>query len=235
MTLEEINQLIVPRKDSFEHILNWIHSTAVVSDIQVLNDFIVCTLPSTEAEKLLECKFYIYQNQHRSNFKLSRCDQPYTVPIQIKPYLDFIGGVTHFPKLPSVTIKPRADPGIGVTPRIIRDRYGIGDTVGHSPNNRQAVAQFLEQYYDEVDLEEFFSLFYWPAIGNTVEKVIGDNYWFEPGIEANLDIQYIMAVGADVKTWFYSIPGLNDNQEPFLDWALIIGNTSDAEVPKVIR
>ncbi len=45
----------------------------------------------------------------------------------------------------------------------------------------QAVAQFLEQYYDEVDLEEFFTLFFWPAIGNTVEEVIGNNTSLEPG------------------------------------------------------
>ena len=58
-----------------------------------------------------------------------------------------------------------------------------------SPSNiGQAVAQFLDQFFDELDLQEFFSLFYWyrifvenlivnrPMIGTTVEKVVGDNY-----------------------------------------------------------
>lgn len=86
-------------------------------------------------------------------------------------------------KMKSNKLNVRQDPGIGVTPRILRDRYHVYDTVGKSPKNKQglplvlfstvvpvhrsiintttAVAQFLGQFYDEVDLEEFFSLFYW--------------------------------------------------------------------------
>jgi len=85
-----------------------------------------------------------------------------------------------------------------------------------------------------VDLEEFFSLFYWPAIGATVEKVVGTNYWYEPGVEASLDIEYLMSVGSKVPTWFYSTLGEHENQEPFLEWALIVENTTDEEIPGVI-
>ncbi len=123
-----------------------------------------------------------------------------------------LGGTLHFPKIKS---KPRVlkdYPGIGVTPTVIRSRYSINSVMGQAPNNKQAVAQFLEQYYDEFDLEEFFLLLFPQAIGNTVDKIVGDNYWYDPGVEANLDIQYIMSVGADIKTWFYSTPGLHENQ-----------------------
>ena len=75
-----------------------------------------------------------------------------------------------------------------------------------------AVAQFLGEYYSALDLEEFFLLFFWPALGNMIEKVVGDNYWYDPGVEANLDVQYIMSMGLDVPTWFFSTTGYHQNQ-----------------------
>ena len=32
----------------------------------------------------------------------------------------------------------------------------------------------------------------------------------------------------------FSTAGEHENQEPFLEWALLVGNETDAEVPKVI-
>lgn len=89
----------------------------------------------------------------------------YTVPSEIAPYLDFIGGIQRFPSLKfakSLSNKQVGDePGFGVTPRILRDRYNVGDNLGNSTKNRQAVAQFLGQYYDPADLQEFFLAFFW--------------------------------------------------------------------------
>lgn len=36
-------------------------------------------------------------------------------------------------------IKVQDEPGFGVTPRIIRDRYHVYDTVGTAPNNKQGL------------------------------------------------------------------------------------------------
>ena len=59
--------------------------------------------------------------------------------------------------------------------------------VGSHPNNSQAVAQFLEQYFHNGDLSEFFSIF----VGNDfvhqnkIDKIIGPNGW-KSGLEASL-------------------------------------------------
>jgi hypothetical protein len=45
------------------------------------------------------------------------------------------------------------EPGIGVTPRILRERYELGGARGISKYNKMAVAQFLGEYYSIVDLE----------------------------------------------------------------------------------
>ena len=51
-----------------------------------------------------------------------------------------------------------------------------------------------------------------------------------------LDIEYITAMGAGVKTEFWGFSGNNPyskQNEPFLKWLYTVGNTSDADVPKL--
>jgi hypothetical protein len=69
------------------------------------------------------------------------------------------GGTVHFPKISTRKIMPKAN--LGATPDSLRELYNVGNTVGKAPSNKQAVAQFLEQYYDPADLKEFFTLFFW--------------------------------------------------------------------------
>jgi tripeptidyl-peptidase-1 len=40
-----------------------------------------------------------------------------------------------------------------------------------------------------------------------------------------------MSLGANISTWFWSTPGLHSGQEPFLEWIMAVGNTTD--VPSV--
>lgn len=63
----------------------------------------------------------------------------------------------------------------------------MGDVQASSPHNIQAVAQFLKQYYSPTDLKSFFSQYYTPAQGRTVQEVIEPN---EPRVPvASLDIE----------------------------------------------
>lgn len=70
-------------------------------------------------------------------------------------------------------------------------------------NNTQAVAEFQGQYYSPQDLTQFFSQFF-PGKNSTVAGVIGPNSAGSPGVEAELDIQYIMGVNPNAPTYFYS-------------------------------
>jgi len=82
----------------------------------------------------------------------------------------------------------------------------------------------LEQYFSEADLQEFFLLFLQSAIGN-VPKTVGPDD-FGAGVEASLDIEFIMSTGQDVPTIFWSTPGLTKGQEPFLLWLLDVENST---------
>lgn len=124
--------------------------------------------------------------------------------------------------------------GFGVTPRFVRDRYECSSAEGgKAKQNRQAAASFLGQYFDEVDLQEFYGLFMQEMVGRTPDKVVGSQGLI-PGVEANLDVQYITSIGLYTSTWVYSTQGLHDNQEPFLKWMSLVANETDAEVPKAI-
>lgn len=116
-----------------------------------------------------------------------------------------------------------------VTPRIVKEAFNIGDAVGKNSKSLQAVAQFLGQYYNPDDLATFFSKNDLPA--NKVAKVIGTNKPSNPGVEAQLDIEYIMGTANDIATYFVYTAHLYQNQEPFLTW---LENTSNMTAPPAV-
>eukprot|EP00922_Rhytidocystis_sp_ex-Travisia-forbesii_P049957 GHVS01074357.1.p1 GENE.GHVS01074357.1~~GHVS01074357.1.p1 ORF type:complete len:955 (-),score=114.60 GHVS01074357.1:449-3313(-) len=99
-----------------------------------------------------------------------------------------------------------------------------------------AVAEFLEQYFSQKDLDEFFRLTGVPKQSPPLVKGPNDQMVGRVnGTEAQLDIQYIMGLASNVTTWFWSIPGRNAHtgQEPFLEWLFEISDTPDATIPLV--
>ena len=68
--------------------------------------------------------------------------------------------------------------------------------------------QFLEQYYHPADLAEFMGLF-----GKSfqhlskVDRVVGTQGVGKAGLEASLDVEYIMSTGANISTWVFTNPG----------------------------
>lgn len=238
-SLYSLTQLIAPSQATLEAIKVWLEKHGVFpSDCStiVTNDFMTCRMPCESAEAMLVgAKFYRFKHSKLST-PVIRSAQHYSVPASVAPHLDFVGGVLHFPAVngpssPRLAEDVKDQIHIGVYPSTLRERYNVSDTVGTHPNNKQSVAQFLEQYYHPGDLKEFFTLF-----GSSFKhleemtKVIGPDSG-RSGIEASLDTQYIMSLGAMVPTWFWSTGGRHQSQEPFLEWLLDISNRP--EVPWV--
>ena len=101
-----------------------------------------------------------------------------------------------------------------VTPEVLRLRYNAtaARPAGHAT---QAVAQFLEQYYSPNDLTGFIEGCD-VATTQPQPSTIGPNNVSDPGIEATLDIEYIMSVAPNIPTTFISTAGRDADQEPFL-------------------
>lgn len=118
-----------------------------------------------------------------------------------------------------------------VTPDFLAELYNIpAGITTRNANNIQSVAEFLDQFYSPDDLTRFF---YAMGVNNgPVAKLIGPNNVSLPGTEAQLDIQYLMGVARNASTWFWSVPGRNEethreDEEPFLTWLLDVGQYSD--------
>ena len=96
--------------------------------------------------------------------------------------------------------------------------------------------------YGENSLQTFYKLFckgkFKCGEDNNATAVTckGDACAGSGGTESMLDIEYITAMGAGVKTEFWGFSGNNPyskQNEPFLKWLYTVGNTSDADVPKL--
>merc|ERR1712137_726047 len=86
----------------------------------------------------------------------------------------------------------------------------------------QSVVEFEEQYYSVKDLQEFFILMGLPRDATVVE--IGPNP-SPAGGEANLDIQWIMAMAPGAPTYFWSVRAKSDAEiDHILTWCYEIGN-----------
>ncbi|XP_053191661.1 tripeptidyl-peptidase 1 isoform X2 [Scomber japonicus] len=235
--LEEIASLVHPSELTQKVVHHWLQSHGI-KDCQTVQtqDFLQCTMTAEVAETLLPgSKFHRYTRDSQS---VVRSSAPYSVHDDIHQHLDFVGGLHRFPpkgldpnKASSNRKQKQSKAGIhlGVTPAILRARYNLSASdVGTAGNNSQAVAQFLEQYYSPADLAEFMAMF-----GRSfkhlseVDRVVGSQGKGKAGIEASLDVEYIMSTGANISTWVFTNPGRHESQEPFLQWMVLLSNMTD--------
>lgn len=240
LTIEEITDLVSPSDEAIKIVQTWLKRKGVHDcDLTMNRDFLECTLPCKTAEEILQGTVFSYFKHEKLSTPIIRSDSRYYVPSLISQYIDFVGGVHRFPnvnfyktKKEDIPNNKKVEPGkihVGVYPKVLRARYQLNtEDVGSHPDNSQVVAQFLEQYFSPADLSEFMTLFVGSEFVHRtkIDKVIGPDTG-RSGIEASLDTQYIMGLGANITTWFWSTGGRHEKQEPFLEWLIDVGNTSN--------
>ena len=87
---------------------------------------------------------------------------------------------------------------LAVTPQTIYDNYRSDFSGSHgSKKGSQAVVEFgALANFNEADTQTFFSKYQPALLGETTGVVYGKNDGTaRPSVEANLDVQYIMAAG----------------------------------------
>ena len=255
LSVDEITKIVSPTDETLDLVQTWLQQNGVkVCTLTKNRDFLVCEMQRNIAEQLLKGAVFYYFKHPSLHKKAIRSVSRYYVPAYVEKHLDFVGGLHRFPAVNWGKTKSSVYKGIktiqalekqhersdelkgetvsndnihiGVYPSVLRQRYNVSSKVGSHPNNSQVVAQFLEQYYHATDLKEFMAMFGGSFTHQTeIAKVIGPNPG-RAGIEASLDTQYIMGLGANITTWFWSTGGRHESQEPFLEWMLDISNTS---------
>uniref|UniRef100_A0A7M4G1Y4 Tripeptidyl-peptidase 1 n=1 Tax=Crocodylus porosus TaxID=8502 RepID=A0A7M4G1Y4_CROPO len=223
LSLEQLRELVRPSPVTLAAVHEWLQGAGVTDCRSVATlDFLECVIT---AERLLPgARFHRYVSGPSS---VVRSPTPYAVPAKLAEHLDFVGGLHRFPSAPGAQSQ-QGGFHLGVTPSVLRKRYNLTkEDIGALSNNSQACAQFLEQYFHQADLAEFMQLF-GRSFGHRscVDRVVGQQGQGRAGLEASLDVEYIMSAGANISTWVFSNPGRHETQEPFLAWLLLLSNMS---------
>lgn len=197
------------------------------------NEFITATANISVWEDLFSTKFHQFRLVHEDRMIL-RTEQ-YSLPRSLVPHVLGVFNTIDFPAQSTIrvmkhSVRNKYDnlvlssaAGISiipghVTPALLKSVYKVGNHTGSSKVT-QAVYGSINQSYSPSDLRTFQQLFDLPQ--QPVSKVIGGHAFdnacryndANDCVEANLDIQYIMAMGTDVPTTYHY-----DDSSGFLTW-----------------
>lgn len=241
MSLAEINQLVAPHASTLEEVHAWLERYGLEgTNITKGSDFLSVELTIGQAEELLMTEYHQFQN---ANGKVVSRTESYSVPEKISKILDFVAPTVQFPGVQAAAHKisrvkdeenlPWMQESYSyIYPSELQSMYSIdADAVGGGDNNNsQAITAFLDEEYCASDLQTFYKKFSTSQEGFTLSEEYGSTTDDDPGCgdEANLDVQYITAMGSKVPTKFWSFAGNSPDipkiNEPFLDFMLYLNS-----------
>ena len=272
LSKQQVAQLVAPHPDTLELVYSWLeHHDVPSSSISTTHSgscLKVTGVPVYQANELLGASYQLYRRTGTNDTTIVRTIG-YALPEVLHKHVRTIMPTTYFastrklwqePRRRSVgttvnttsrdltrTLSSRVD--VDMTPEELRWLYR---TVYYVPTatdkNALGVAGFLNQYPSPADLTSFMIQFRTDAVDATVfvDEVNGGDYDPEnPGVEANLDLQYTEAIAYPTPHVFYSTggklyvkhgtnePGEGDMWAEWLDY-LLDPDLDEDEVPKTI-
>mmetsp|Transcript_34801 Transcript_34801/g.48567 ORF Transcript_34801/g.48567 Transcript_34801/m.48567 type:complete len:692 (-) Transcript_34801:106-2181(-) len=230
MTMEQVNKLTKPTDEDVAAIVDFLQGTCapIVDSEQGL---VSCEMTVASAEQLFNTEFRRF-TQIRTGQSVVRA-RGYELPASVHSAIDAVYGLHGIP-LPPKTKNLEGTPGMppAVTPQVLYDAYNIkGVKPTGSTKNRMAVAEFQGQFMNKSDLKAFFAK-YLPDAPDSDSEV----YQFHggsqngDGIEAELDIQFIMGTAPGIKTDFYEQANM-DFCADLKNWTTLL--LSDQDSPQV--
>jgi tripeptidyl-peptidase-1 len=230
-TQQQLDALTMPNQVDFDRVLSWLKSYGIQYNQQHNNIMVTCTV--AEASKLLNTQFNIMVSESQG-IKIVKAGD-YKIPIGVQFSIKTIFGLHGIPmpyQKPIISISNAGRPA-AITPAVINKIYSVtGVNVTRSLTNRQAVAEFQGQLMSQSDLTTFFNKYVYSAKSgdDQVYKYVGAKKEKGDGVEALLDIEFIMGVAAGVKTEFWEWAG-NDFCHDLNQWSSEI--LSESDVPLV--
>jgi len=230
LSFEEVGQMF-GNPSALHSVLNWIESESEGKHFKVEQtpngEFVILTAPTSELEELLSAKFYSFTSPLASH--TIRRAHSITLPEQVSANVDFVHNTVNFPAPAAKIIAYESAAQSGsVSPSTIRTVYNVPATPVTNKDATQSVFEALGQDFSPSDLSTFQSQF--NVKQTPIAHVIGPNdptqCTSNPNNcgEANLDVQYILAIAQNAETTYWSI---NPNaQDPFLDWVVALAKTA---------
>lgn len=218
---------IVGRSDSeIQRIRDFLATKNVkIDSIHPNRDWIFVTASKAQIEEIFECELASYSNA-KTGAKKVGAKSSYTIPSEISDLVNFVAGMNTFSfghwQVASTTMSAAT---ASVTPQTIYDNYQVPTTGSHgSKLGSQAVVEFGKAAnFNEADLQTFFTSLQPSLKGEVCGVVEGTNNGDgRPSVEANLDVQYIMAAGVFVNTTDYKITSGGNIEDEFLDYTILV-------------
>jgi len=198
-TIEEILAIVAPPAADHDAVLKWIQAHGATK-VRSMGDAIEGSVPVVEAEKMFHTKFYTFQ--HQDGRKIVRQWGDFSVPPQVQDFIEFVAGLSEFPIPHYKKITTPKAGTMAIVPETIMNQYGSPSTY-KATNSSQGVIEFEAQYFAPADLASFAVSTDLPIAAVASDHIVGLNDPTQPGDEAELDIQYIGAVGQNVTNWFW--------------------------------
>lgn len=209
MTTAEIDALTSPSPDAVNRVKSWLADSGIEHRVVRENIFVHTSVE--KASQLLGTSFSTYRMDGRALTKAGNFSLPAEVAEVTATTLGLHGmpAPRHNP-IPMVKANGANPPA--VTPSVIAATYNIKNPyVNPQGKNLQGVAEFQGQYMNKNDLVEFFEKEVpgFTSGEDDVTKFVGAPYKQGNGVEADLDIQFIMGNAPGVKTDFFEWPEMD--------------------------
>ncbi|KUL92256.1 hypothetical protein ZTR_02563 [Talaromyces verruculosus] len=238
---EQLQDLIAPASTASNAVTSWLTEQALSANaIQNNGNWLAFQLSVEQAENLLQAKFYDYKST--TTGEVRTLTLRYSVPNSLTGFIETIQPTTDFSEvqgLPQIqaygldlsnlsTLATGAPSSCNtqITPACLQSLYGLPTASVGKSNRGIAVPGFINEYANYADLSLFLKQFrpdLNPPPSFTVASVDGGlNDQSQPGVEANLDIQYTVGLANGIETTFIS-SGLSTVQG-FLDVISYVAN-----------
>ena len=258
MSTDAIKDMLKPAAESIDTIRAWLENCGLGNGLSVESDWIYLTTTVEEAERLLKTKYRSYRDVD-SGVKRTRA-LFYSVPRSVEPHLNMIHPTTSFVRARGMRsfvkyhkLAPAEDAAVpsscssSITPACLSTLYGYGSYTPSATPAKMSIAGFLEQWPQYSDLSKFLAKYdaanakaTFPCVlvngGVCTQTTNSDNI-----VEANLDIQYAVAISGKINTTYYSVggrppivgSGANTN-EPYLDFLNYLLGLPASQLPTTV-
>ena len=221
LNVEELNDLVSPSDESVQAVLSWCVENEMSCRQFGTGDLVRMKGNAATISNVLNIEMSHFTNSY--GLRILKSLSPVQIPDALTEHVVTVAGLDNFP-----TIFPMKSVGSApqVTPSMLKSAtlYNITDVASESSKASMAVVEFQGQGYLPSDLSAFESNTNLPE--QAVRRVQGGDKEANKtaGVEASLDIQYIIATGTGVPVDFYLQAG---GSFDLLGWAGDVVNMTD--------
>lgn len=235
LTHEELGALTKNTEGTKAVVMSLLEAGAVNVELSTFGEFVSADLTASTVNTLFNTKVSRYSHSMFDEDILK--SEGYVVPENLLSHMTHVAHLTYFPgervnrrafAQPLSTMADEKQPAL-TTPELITKVYNIDDTITTTGKSTQSLFEALGQNFSPSDLGDFQRAFHLELF--PVERVIGPNDRTQCVVnpdscgEANLDVQYMMAIAQKAPTTYWDIPA--ESQDPFTDWVAALAATEN--------